>query len=56
MDIILRAEAVETAQSGDRCDYTETLMVVPDVGSLNLPGAAPMLGLAKGTRESRRRE
>ena len=36
VDIILRAEAVETAQPGDRCDYTETLMVVPDVGSLNL--------------------
>merc|ERR1719471_1521413 len=39
VDIILRAEAVETAQPGDRCDFTGTLIVVPDVGALNLPGA-----------------
>ena len=39
MDIVLRAEAVETAQAGDKCDFTGTLIVVPDVGSLSLPGA-----------------
>ena len=39
IDIILRAEAVETAQPGDRCDFTGTMIVVPDVGALNLPGA-----------------
>merc|ERR1719336_314269 len=39
VDIILRAEAVETAQPGDRCDFTGTLIVVPDVGVINLPGA-----------------
>ncbi len=38
MEVILRAEAVETAQAGDRCDFTGTLIVVPDVGALNLPG------------------
>ena len=34
---ILRA--AETPELGDRCDYTGTLIVVPDVCSLNLPGA-----------------
>merc|ERR1719504_312046 len=31
--------SVDTAQPGDRCDFTGTLIVVPDVGALNLPGA-----------------
>ena len=35
----MRAEAVETAQAGDRCDFIGTLIVVPDVGQLNVPGA-----------------
>jgi DNA replication licensing factor MCM6 len=39
LEIIVRAEAVEQAQAGDRCDFTGTLIVVPDVGVLNLPGA-----------------
>merc|ERR1719312_1445097 len=39
VDIILRAEAVETAQPGDRCDFTGSLIVVPDVGAINAPGA-----------------
>jgi DNA replicative helicase MCM subunit Mcm2 (Cdc46/Mcm family) len=39
MEVIVRAEAVESAQAGDRCDFIGTLIVVPDVGSLNLPGA-----------------
>jgi len=39
VEVILRAEAVEMAQAGDKCDFTGTLIVVPDVGSLNLPGA-----------------
>jgi DNA replication licensing factor MCM6 len=40
VEVILRAESVETAQAGDRCEFTGTLIVVPDVGALNLPGAA----------------
>ena len=36
--MILRAEAVETAQAGDRCDFTGTLIVVPDVGAMTMPG------------------
>ncbi|KOB74584.1 DNA replication licensing factor Mcm6 [Operophtera brumata] len=39
LEVILRAEAVESVQAGDRYDFTGTLIVVPDVGSLSLPGA-----------------
>lgn len=39
VEIILRADAVESAQPGDRCDFIGTLIVVPDVGSINMPGA-----------------
>ncbi len=39
LEVVVRAEAVEAAQPGDRCDFTGTLIVVPDVGSLNMPGA-----------------
>lgn len=38
LEIVLRAEAVETAQAGDRCDFTGTLVVVPDVSQLTTPG------------------
>lgn len=38
LEIVLRAEAVETAQAGDRCDFTGTLIVVPDVSQLATPG------------------
>ena len=38
VEIVLRAEAVETAQAGDRCDFTGTLIVVPDVSALAMSG------------------
>ncbi|KAM7378892.1 hypothetical protein PAMP_004484 [Pampus punctatissimus] len=38
LEIVLRAEAVETAQAGDRCDFIGTLVVVPDVSQLTTPG------------------
>uniref|UniRef100_A0A8C2ESS0 DNA replication licensing factor MCM6 n=1 Tax=Cyprinus carpio TaxID=7962 RepID=A0A8C2ESS0_CYPCA len=38
MEVILRAEAVETAQAGDRCDFTGTLIVVPDVSAMAFAG------------------
>ncbi|XP_065132772.1 MCM6 minichromosome maintenance deficient 6, like [Paramisgurnus dabryanus] len=38
LEVILRAEAVESAQAGDRCDFTGTLIVVPDVSSLAIAG------------------
>uniref|UniRef100_A0A8C7BHN9 DNA replication licensing factor MCM6 n=1 Tax=Neovison vison TaxID=452646 RepID=A0A8C7BHN9_NEOVI len=39
LEVILRAEAVESAQAGDKCDFTGTLIVVPDVSKLSTPGA-----------------
>ncbi|XP_071399072.1 DNA replication licensing factor MCM6 isoform X2 [Centroberyx affinis] len=44
LEIILRAEAVETAQAGDRCDFTGTLIVVPDVSQLSTPGVRAETG------------
>ncbi|KAF7388363.1 hypothetical protein HZH68_012305 [Vespula germanica] len=38
LEVILRAETVESVQAGDRYDFTGTLIVVPDVGALALPG------------------
>lgn len=38
LEIILRAEAVESCQAGDRCDFTGCLIVVPDVAQLSTPG------------------
>ncbi|XP_037933987.1 DNA replication licensing factor Mcm6-like [Teleopsis dalmanni] len=39
VEIILRSELVETVQAGDRYDFTGTLIVVPDISVLNMPGA-----------------
>lgn len=38
MDIILRNEAVEKAKAGDKCIFTGTLIVIPDVWALKMPG------------------
>ncbi|CAH1772509.1 unnamed protein product [Owenia fusiformis] len=48
VEIILRAEAVETAQAGDKCDFTGTLIVVPDIGMLSMPGARAETGTRMG--------
>ena len=34
--MILRGEAVETAHAGDRCHFTGTLIVVPDISAISL--------------------
>lgn len=44
VEVVLRAEIVETVQAGDRYDFTGTLIVVPDVGSLQFPGAKADIG------------
>ncbi|XP_067843318.1 DNA replication licensing factor MCM6-like isoform X2 [Heptranchias perlo] len=44
VEVILRAEAVESAQAGDRCDFTGTLIVVPDVSQLTTPGVRAETG------------
>uniref|UniRef100_A0A915EBL1 DNA replication licensing factor MCM6 n=1 Tax=Ditylenchus dipsaci TaxID=166011 RepID=A0A915EBL1_9BILA len=38
VEVIIRGEAVETAQAGDHCDFIGTLIVVPDVAMLSAPG------------------
>ncbi|XKL61051.1 hypothetical protein PGB90_008108 [Kerria lacca] len=59
IDVILRAEIVETVQGGDQYDFTGTLVAVPDVGVLSLPGERVQLksrnkvgtdGVTEGTK------
>uniref|UniRef100_A0A8C5R9A7 DNA replication licensing factor MCM6 n=1 Tax=Leptobrachium leishanense TaxID=445787 RepID=A0A8C5R9A7_9ANUR len=38
LEVVLRAEAVESCQAGDRCDFTGSLIVVPDISQLATPG------------------
>ncbi|CAG0910852.1 unnamed protein product, partial [Cyprideis torosa] len=44
VEVIVRAEAVESCQPGDRVDFTGTLIVVPDVGALAAPGQRAEFG------------
>jgi len=49
LDVILRSEMVERAKAGDRCVFTGTFIVVPDVSQLGLAGVnAEMMREAKG--------
>ena len=41
MDVILRGEQVERTKPGEKCIFTGTLIVVPDVSQLGLPGVRP---------------
>lgn len=47
LDVILRGEAVERAKPGDKCKFTGTEIVIPDVTQLGLPGIK-----AQSVRES----
>lgn len=38
LDVILRGELVEKAKAGDKCVFTGTFIVVPDVGQMGMPG------------------
>lgn len=38
LDVILRSEMVEKAKAGDKCVFTGSFIVVPDVAQLGLPG------------------
>ena len=38
LDIIIREDLVERVKAGDKCEFTGTLIVVPDVSQLSLPG------------------
>ncbi|EJU01264.1 MCM-domain-containing protein [Dacryopinax primogenitus] len=51
LDVILRGELVERAKAGDKCVFTGTFIVVPDVSQLGLPGVnAEMQREARGGR------
>lgn len=52
VEIILRAECVEKVQAGDRYDFTGTLIVVPDVAVLQMPGAKADVGSRHNQGES----
>lgn len=41
LDVILRGECVERAKPGDKCKFTGTEIVIPDVSQLGLPGLKP---------------
>lgn len=41
LDVILRGDCVERAKPGDRCKFTGTEIVVPNVAQLGLPGVKP---------------
>ncbi|KAK3669556.1 MCM DNA helicase complex subunit mcm6 [Recurvomyces mirabilis] len=58
MDVILRGEMVDRAKAGEKCIFTGTLIVVPDVSQFRVPGTrvqairdsqAPRGGDAGGT-------
>lgn len=38
LDVILRSELVERAKAGDKCVFTGSFIVVPDVSQLGIPG------------------
>lgn len=42
LDVILRGEIVDRAKAGEKCVFTGTLIVIPDVSQLGLPGIRPM--------------
>lgn len=41
LDVIIRGEQVERAKPGDKCKFTGTEIVIPDVSQLGLPGVKP---------------
>lgn len=41
MDVILRGEIVDRAKAGEKCIFTGTLIVVPDVSQFRVPGVRP---------------
>jgi DNA replication licensing factor MCM6 len=39
MDVIMRGEMVDRAKAGERCVFTGTLIVIPDVSQFRVPGS-----------------
>lgn len=49
--MVLRSEIVERAKAGDKCIFTGTFIVVPDVAQMNMPGVnAEMMRESSGGR------
>ncbi|KAF2838850.1 MCM-domain-containing protein [Patellaria atrata CBS 101060] len=47
MDVILRGEMVDRSKAGEKCVFTGTLIVIPDVSQFRVPGVRP-----QATRDS----
>lgn len=39
IDVVVRHDGVERAKAGDRCVFTGTVVVIPDVSQIAAPGA-----------------
>lgn len=50
LDVILRSELVERAKAGDKCVFTGTFIVVPDVSQLGLPGGSKAELMREGSK------
>ena len=48
LDIILRGELVDRAKPGDKCKFTGTEIVIPDVSQYQLPGVRPATVRSRG--------
>ncbi|GAV30025.1 hypothetical protein PMKS-003531 [Pichia membranifaciens] len=48
LDIILRGELVDKAKPGDKCKFTGTEIVIPDVSQYQLPGVRPATVRSRG--------
>ncbi|KAH3679856.1 hypothetical protein WICMUC_000599 [Wickerhamomyces mucosus] len=48
MEVILRGDIVERAKPGDRCKFTGTPIVLPDLTQLGLPGVKPSMSRENG--------
>lgn len=52
LDIILRGELVDKAKPGDKCKFTGTEIVIPDVSQYQLPGVRPATVRSRGAGPS----
>lgn len=53
IDVIVRNEQVDRAKPGDKCVFTGTLIVVPDIAQLRAPGERPETVRETGARSGR---
>ncbi|CAG8526791.1 4270_t:CDS:10 [Ambispora leptoticha] len=52
LEVILRNEMVERAKPGQRCYFTGTLIAIPDINQLGVPGSTAEIQRAARTRTS----